>query len=107
MRSIARQLEMNLRLATPCGDVFFGPVSEVSLKTSQGIVQLSAGNPTYIGKIVAGRIDVRIGSEWLQFSIFDAAASAHDGALTVMAVKVYLLETSQRRSSAATEKDSV
>ena len=96
MRSIARQLEMNLRLATPCGDVFFGPVSEVSLKTSQGIVQLSAGNPTYLSTIVAGRIDVRIGSEWLQFAIFDASASAHDGTLTVMAGEVCRLETSQR-----------
>src|SRR5260370_28069761 len=96
MTRIARQSEMNLRLATSWGGVFCGPVSEVSLKTSQGIVQLSAGNPTYLGKIVAGRIDYRIGSEWLQFAIFDASASADDGALTVMAVEVRRLETSQR-----------
>jgi len=96
MTRIARQFEMNLRLATPCGDVFFGPVSEVSLKTSQGIVQLSAGNPTYLGRIVAGRIDIRIGSEWLQFAIFDASASVHDGDLTVMAVEVCRLEASPR-----------
>ena len=89
-------MELNLRLATASGDVFFGPVSEVSLKTSQGIVQLSAGNPTYLGVVVAGRIDLRIGSEWQQFAIFDASASAHDGALTVMAGEVCQLETSQR-----------
>jgi hypothetical protein len=95
MRRIARELEVNLRLSTPYGDVFFGAVSEACLRTTQGIVQLSAGNPTYLGKIVAGRIDFRIGSEWLQFAILDASASAHDGALTVMAVKVCRLHTSQ------------
>jgi hypothetical protein len=89
-------MELNLRLATASGDVFFGPVSEVSLKTSQGIVQLSAGNPTYLGVVVAGRIDLRIGSEWKQFAIFDVSASADDGALTVMAGEVCQLETSQR-----------
>ena len=91
-------MELNLRLATASGDVFFGPVSEVSLKTSQGIVQLSAGNPTYLGKIVAGRIDFRIGSEWLQFAIFDASASAHNETLTVMAVEVSRLECCRRNN---------
>jgi F0F1-type ATP synthase epsilon subunit len=91
-------MEMNLRLATPSGDVFFGPVSEVSLRTSQGTIQLSAGNPTYLGKIVAGRIDLRVGHGWLQFAVFDASASAHDGALTVVAVEVCPLEASARGS---------
>jgi F0F1-type ATP synthase epsilon subunit len=87
---------MKLRLATPRGDVFFGPVSEVSLKTTQGTVQLSPGSPTYLGKIVAGTIDLRVGNEWLQFAVFDASASAHDGGLTVMAVEVRGVEASRR-----------
>jgi len=87
-------MELNLRLATPSGDVFFGPVSEVSLRTSQGIVQLSPGSPTYLGRILTGRIDVRVGSEWLGYTIFDASASTHAGTLTVMAVEVSELESS-------------
>jgi F0F1-type ATP synthase epsilon subunit len=87
-------MELNLRLATPSGDVFCGPVSEVSLRTSQGIVQLSPGNPTYLGRILAGRIDFRIGSEWLGYAIFDASASTDAGALTVIAVQVSQLESS-------------
>ena len=87
-------MELNLRLATPSGDVFFGPVSEVSLRASEGIVQLSPGNPTYLGRILTGRIDVRVGSEWLGYAIFDASASTHAGTLTVMAVGVSQLESS-------------
>ena len=87
-------MELNLRLATPSGDVFCGPVSEVSLRTSQGIVQLSPGNPTYLGRILAGRIDFRIGSEWSGYAIFGASASTDAGALTVMAVEVSQLESS-------------
>ena len=90
---------MTLRLATPSGDVFFGAVSEVSLRTSQGTVQLSAGNPTYLGKIVAGRVDLRVGNQWLQFEVFDASASAHDCASTVMAVEACRLEASQPAGS--------
>jgi F0F1-type ATP synthase epsilon subunit len=91
-------MELNLRLATPSGDVFFGPVSEVSLRTSQGIVQLSPGNPTYVGKILVGRIDLRIESEWLQYAVFDASASTHAGTLTVMALEVSQLESGQGHS---------
>jgi F0F1-type ATP synthase epsilon subunit len=87
-------MELNLRLATAGGDVFFGPVSEVSLRTSQGIVQLSPGNPTYLGRILLGRIDLRVGSEWLGYAIFDASASTHAGTLTVMAAEVSQLESS-------------
>jgi hypothetical protein len=87
-------MELNLRLATPSGDVFFGPVSEVSLRTSQGIVQMSPGNPTYLGRILTGRIDFRVGSEWLGYTIFDASASTHAGTLTVMAVEVSEVESS-------------
>ena len=87
-------MELNLRLATPGGDVFFGRVSEVSLRTSQGIVQLSPGNPTYLGRILLGRIDLRVGSEWLGYAIFDASASTHAGTLTVMAAEVSQLESS-------------
>jgi F0F1-type ATP synthase epsilon subunit len=92
-------MKINLRLATPSGDVFFGPVSEVSLRTSQGTIQLSAGNPTYLGKIVAGTLNLRVQSEWLQFALFDASASAHDGALAVMAVEVRKLEASHSAGS--------
>jgi|SRR6516165_2411663 F0F1-type ATP synthase epsilon subunit len=91
-------MELNLRLATPSGDVFFGPVSEVSLRTSQGTVQLSAGNPTYLGRILTGRIDLRVGSEWLGYAIFDASASTHAGTLTVLAVEVRRFEASPRGS---------
>jgi hypothetical protein len=55
---------------------------------------LSASNPTYLGKIVAGRIDLRVENEWLQFAVFDASVSANDGALTVIAVEVRQLEAS-------------
>ena len=89
-------MELNLRLATPSGDVFFGPVSEVSLRTSEGIVQLSPGNPTYLGRILTGRIDLRVGSEWLGYTSFDASASTHAGTLTVMAVEVSELESSSQ-----------
>jgi F0F1-type ATP synthase epsilon subunit len=87
-------MELNLRLATPSGDVFCGPISEVSLRTSQGIVQLSPGNPTYVGRILTGRIDLRVGTKWLGYAIFDASASTHAGTLTVMAVEVSQLESS-------------
>jgi hypothetical protein len=52
-------------------------------------------SPTYLGKIVAGRIDLRVENEWLQFAVFDASASAYDAALTVIAVEVRQLEASQ------------
>jgi hypothetical protein len=79
--------------------VFFGRVSEVSLRTSQGIVQLSPGNPTYLGRILLGRIDLRVGSEWLGYAIFDASASTHAGTLTVMAAEVSQLESSGQEYS--------
>jgi F0F1-type ATP synthase epsilon subunit len=100
-------MKMNLRLATPSGDVFFGPVSEVSLKTTQGTVQLSAGSPTYLGKIIAGTIDLRVGNKWLQFAVFDASASAHDGALTVMAIEVCGGQSFEASQSGSSTEESV
>jgi len=77
--------EVFTHLSTPAGVVFAGPVEAAEFRSQKTTVQLVPGQATYFGTIEKAEIVLRIGREYLVFSVVNGTASVKEGELTVLA----------------------
>lgn len=80
--------EIMVELNTPQGGVFSGRAASVELRTTDGVIAINPQEETYLHLTETTEITLRVGTEFLSFSLTNAAASLREGRLTVLAEAV-------------------
>jgi len=78
---------------TPKGSVFSGQVAGVELRTTDGVIAINPQDESYLNLTKVTQITLRIGTEFLNFALVNAAASLRDGRLTVLAEEIHEVES--------------
>jgi F0F1-type ATP synthase epsilon subunit len=74
-----------VELNTPEGSVFSGQAEGVELRTTDGVITINPRKESYLNLTQTTRITLRVGTEFLDFVLKNAAASLRDDRLTVLA----------------------
>ncbi len=77
-----------VELSTPKGSVFSGLAGGVELLTTDGVIAINPREESYLNLTQTTQLTLRVGTEFLGFSLKNAAASLRDGCLTVLAEEV-------------------
>ncbi len=83
---------MVIELNTPEGSAFSGHADGAELRTTDGVIAIRPGEESYLNLTQATQITLRVGTEFLIFSLRNAAASLRDGCLTVLAESIRRIE---------------
>jgi F0F1-type ATP synthase epsilon subunit len=74
-----------VELNTPKGSVFSGLAAGVELRTTDGVIAINPQEESYLNLTQTTQITLRVGTEFLDFVLKNAAASLREGMLTVLA----------------------
>ena len=74
-----------VELNTPEGSVFSGLAAGVELRTTNGVIAINPQEESYLNLTQTTHITLRVGTEFLDFVLKNAAASLRDDMLTVLA----------------------
>lgn len=80
-----------VELNTPKGSVFSAQAEGVELRTTDGVIAINPQEESYLNLTHTTRITLRVGTEFFSFVLKNAAASLHDGRLTVLAEEIELI----------------
>lgn len=83
---------MVIELNTPERSVFSGHADGAELRTTDGVITIQPGEESYLNLTQTTQITLRVGTEFLIFSLRNAAASLRDGCLTVLAESIRRIE---------------
>lgn len=83
---------MLVELNTPQGSIFSGQADGAELRTTDGVIAIRPDEESYLNLTQTTQITLRVGTEFLIFSLENAAASLRDGRLTVIAEHIRRIE---------------